>query len=236
MGERVQKLLAAAGLCSRREAEKWVQAGRVTVNGAPAVLGAVAAPERDIVAVDGKPLLQSKEKVYIMLNKPKGYVTTLKDEKGRRTVADLVQDCGRRVFPVGRLDLNSEGLLLLTNDGAVANRLMHPSHQVDKTYQVLVSGADTTEALKKLCAMETLDGEPIRRAEAGIVEQRGEKWLLSITIHEGKNRQVRRMCAACGLFVHGLKRVSEGPLRLGKLRPGCWRYLSAQEIRLIQNA
>ena len=236
MGERVQKLLAAAGLCSRREAEKWVQAGRVTVNGAPAVLGAVAAPERDIVAVDGKPLLQSKEKVYIMLNKPKGYVTTLKDEKGRRTVADLVQDCGRRVFPVGRLDLNSEGLLLLTNDGAVANRLMHPSHQVDKTYQVLVSGADAAEALKKLCAMETLDGEPIRRAEAGIVEQRGEKWLLSITIHEGKNRQIRRMCAACGLFVHGLKRVSEGPLRLGKLRPGCWRYLSAQEIRLIQNA
>lgn len=236
MQERLQKILSAAGLCSRREAEKWIEAGRVTVNGAPAFLGMSADPNEDQVAVDGKPVKKAEEMVYIMLNKPRGYVTTMKDEKGRRTAAELVRDCGRRVYPVGRLDLNSEGLLLFTNDGAAAQRLSHPSHGIQKTYEVLVSGEDLPRAAERLAEMETLDGEKICPAQARILWEREEKALISVTICQGKNRQVRRMCAAAGLFVHRLRRVAEGGLVLGKLPPGKWRRLTAAEIDMILNA
>ena len=236
MMERLQKLLSGSGLCSRREAEKWIQAGRVTVNGAPACLGMSADIDRDSVFVDGKPLKQAEKLVYIMLNKPVGYVTTLKDEKGRRTVAELVQSCGLRVYPVGRLDLNSEGLLVLTNDGDAAYRLTHPSHQVDKRYEVRVSGEKIGPAAQAIREMRELDGEAIRQADVEVLWKKDGQAQLSVVIHEGKNRQLRRMCAAAGLRVHQLRRVEEGGLHLGGLPTGQWRYLTEEEIELVKNA
>ena len=235
MTERLQKILSACGLCSRREAEEWIRAGRITVNGVPASLGMSADPERDRIEADGKAVRPQEKMVYIMLNKPKGYVTTLKDEKNRPTVAELVKDCGARVYPVGRLDLNSEGLLLLTNDGEMANRLMHPSHRVDKVYQVEVSGEDPDGSAAQLRAMDSLDGERISPAAVRIL-RRGGRCLMEVIIHEGKNRQVRRMCAAAGLYVHNLRRVAESGLVLGKLPRGSWRCLTEDEIRRLKNA
>ena len=172
MTERVQKLLAAAGLCSRRTAEEWIAAGRVTVNGRAAHIGDKADPETDTVAVDGRPVGRAAGHVYIMLHKPRGYVTTLSDERGRRTAAELVKDCGVRVYPVGRLDRDSEGLLLFTNDGALTQRLLHPSHQVDKVYTVSVSGADEGSA-GRLRAVTSLDGQPIAPAQVDELYRRG---------------------------------------------------------------
>ena len=204
MDERLQKILSAAGVCSRREAEDCLRAGRVTVNGAPAVLGQKADPARDRIALDGRPLSAPPERVCLMLNKPRGYVTTLSDERGRPTAAELVSGCGVRVYPVGRLDMDSEGLLLLTNDGALAQRLTHPSHGLE-------------------------DGSPIAPARVAVRERRGARWVLSVTIHQGLNRQVRRMCAMAGLHVERLERVREGPLTLGDLPRGTWRHLTAAE-------
>lgn len=233
MEERLQKLLSAAGVCSRRAAEGYITAGRVTVNGLPASLGQRADPARDDVRLDGRPLAPRAGLVYLMLNKPRGFVTTLSDEKGRRTAADLVRDCGVRVYPVGRLDLDSEGLLLMTNDGDLTQRLTHPSHEVSKTYHVTVRGA-LEGAAERLSALTDLEGEPIRPAQAAVLERSGETALLSVTIQEGKNRQVRRMCAACGLTVRRLRRVREHTLELGDLPPGTWRYLTEQEIRELK--
>ena len=229
MEERLQKLLSAAGVCSRRAAEDYLTAGRVTVNGETARLGQKADPDRDDIRVDGAPLRRPEKPVYLMLNKPRGYVTTLSDEQGRPTVAELTADAGVRVYPVGRLDLDSEGLLLLTNDGALTQRLLHPSHQVDKTYHVQVYGP-VAGAAEKLSAIRDLRGEPIRPARVRCLWQ-GEKTAeLEITIHEGKNRQIRRMCARCDLGVKRLRRVREHTLELGDLPPGQWRYLTEQEI------
>ncbi len=233
MEQRLQKLLSAAGICSRRAAEEYITAGRVTVNGLPASLGQRVDPELDEVCLDGKPLAAGSEMVYLMLNKPRGYVTTLSDEKGRRTVADLVRNCGVRVYPVGRLDLNSEGLLLMTNDGALAQRMTHPSHEVSKTYRVSVSGA-VEGAAERLAALRDLEGEAIRPAQVSVHKLCGETAELSVTIHEGKNRQVRRMCAACGLTVRRLRRVREHTLELGRLPSGAWRYLTEEEIRELK--
>lgn len=233
MEERLQKLLSAAGVCSRRTAEGYITAGRVTVNGAAALLGQRADPERDEICVDGRPLKARAAPVYLMLNKPRGYVTTLSDEKGRRTAADLVRDCGVRVYPVGRLDLNSEGLLLMTNDGALAQRMTHPSHEVSKTYHVSVSGM-AERAAERLSAMRDLEGETIRPAQVSVLRRSGEAAELSVTIHEGKNRQVRRMCAACGLTVRRLRRVREHTLELGTLPSGAWRYLTEGEIEELR--
>lgn len=230
MEERLQKLLSATGVCSRRAAERYIAAGRVTVNGLAASLGQRADPERDEILVDGCRLEARAEPVYLMLNKPRGYVTTLSDEKGRRTVADLVRDCGVRVYPVGRLDLNSEGLLVMTNDGALAQRMTHPSHQVSKTYRVSVSGA-VEGAAERLSALRDLEGEAIRPAEVSVLKTAGETAELSVTIHEGKNRQVRRMCAVCELTVRRLRRVREHTLELGALPSGAWRYLTEAEIQ-----
>ena len=233
MEERLQKLLSAAGVCSRRAAETYLTAGRVTVNGEPARLGQKADPDRDEILVDGRPLAPRAKPVYILLNKPRGYVTTLSDEQGRKTVAELVADCGARVYPVGRLDLDSEGLLLLTNDGDWAQHLLHPSHEVEKTYHVSVFGP-VAGAAARLAAMTDLEGEPIRPARVEVLRQTSRTAVLAVTIHEGKNRQVRRMCAQCGLTVKRLRRVQEGPLKLGNLPSGKWRDLSENEVEALR--
>ena len=231
MTERLQKILAARGLCSRRKAEEWICAGRVNVNGVTAVLGQTADPDIDTIAVDGAVLPRQEERVYIMLHKPRGYVTTLSDEKGRSNVTELV-DCGVRVYPVGRLDMDSEGLLILTNDGDFANRLMHPKAEVDKIYEVWVTDyAPGGES--RLARPITLDGYTIRPPKVKLLKAEGNKAHLYITIHEGRNRQVRRMCRAAGMRVTRLRRVGEGQLRLGDLQKGCWRHLTAQEIEML---
>ena len=229
--ERLQKLLSAGGIASRRGAEAYLTAGRVSVNGHIARLGDKADPERDEIRVDGVPLTSGGPRTYLMLNKPRGYVTTRSDEQGRRTAAELVKDCGVRVWPVGRLDLNSEGLLLFTDDGALTQRLLHPSHEVEKEYWVWVDGA-LNRALPLLRGPMVLDGVPLRPAEVKVLRENGG--LLSVTIHQGKKRQVRRMCAQAGLTVRRLRRVREGELELGGLPPGRWRYLSGEEVRLLR--
>ena len=233
MEERLQKILSAAGLCSRRTAETWLTAGRVTVNGVPAALGDKADAEKDAIAVDGKPLPKAESFRYLMLHKPRGYVTTLSDERGRKTVADLVADAGVRVYPVGRLDRDSEGLLLFTNDGDLAQRLLHPRHEVDKVYLVTVRG-DIRGAAERLMAITELDGEPIAPAQAEEVSRHEGQALLRVTIHQGKNRQVRRMCARIGLHVARLQRIQEDTLLLGDLPPGKWRYLTDRELQEIK--
>lgn len=233
MTERLQKLIASAGLCSRRTAEEWIAAGRVRVNGAPASVGDRADPETDTVTVDGIPLPETASPVYLMLNKPRGYVTTLSDEYGRRTAAELVAGCGARVYPVGRLDRDSEGLLLFTNDGDLAQRLLHPRHEVDKVYLVTVRG-DIRGAAERLMAITELDGEPIAPAQAEEVSRHEGQALLRVTIHQGKNRQVRRMCARIGLHVARLQRIQEDTLLLGDLPPGKWRYLTDRELQEIK--
>lgn len=230
MKQRLQKLMAAAGLCSRRTAEQWLADGRVSVNGETAAVGQSADPETDQILVDGKALRLSVPKCYLMLHKPRGYVSTLSDERGRPTVAELVSDCGARVFPVGRLDYHSEGLLLMTNDGEWAQRILHPRFEVDKTYHVTVNGA-VRGAADKLAAMRSLDGEPISPPQVRVLRESEQSSVLEITIHEGKNRQIRRMCAAAGLRVRRLCRIAEHRLKLGSLPKGKWRYLSAEEIR-----
>lgn len=225
MEERLQKILSANGVCSRRAAEGWLAAGRVTVNGKPAAVGDKADPDKDDIRVDGRPMKAPEKRTYLMLNKPRGYVTTLSDEKGRKTVADLVQNCGVRVWPVGRLDLDSEGLLILTDDGELTQRLIHPSHEVEKEYHVWVEG-DLERALPILRGSMTLDGVPLHPARVQPVKA----GVLSVVIHEGRNRQVRRMCAIAGLKVTRLRRVREGGLTLGNLPVGRWRVLTEGEL------
>jgi 23S rRNA pseudouridine2605 synthase len=229
--ERLQKLISSAGLASRRAAEELIKQGRVKVNGETASLGMSADPELDDIRVNGKRLRISGTRVYIMLNKPRGYVTTLSDEKGRKTVAELVKGAGRRLYPVGRLDLNSEGLLIMTDDGEAANALMHPSHEVGKTYRVTVSGREPEAAVRELEALREVEGEPIRPAQVSLAGETGEgKYMLDVTIHEGRNRQVRKMCAAAGLEVRRLVRIAEGELSLGGLQTGKWRHLTSEEL------
>lgn len=225
MEERLQKLLSARGIASRRTAEAYLAAGRVTVNGRPAQVGDRADPERDEIRVDGRPLPTLERRTYLMLNKPRGYVTTLSDEKGRKTVAQLVSGCGARVWPVGRLDLDSEGLLLLTDDGELTQKLLHPSHEVEKEYHVWVEG-DLKRALPILRGSMSLDGIPLHPAKVETVKP----GVLSVVIHEGRNRQVRRMCAAAGLRVTRLRRVREGGLTIGELPVGRWRTLTEDEL------
>ncbi len=231
MPERLQKLIAAAGLMSRRAAEEAIRAGRVTRNGQTASLGDMAEPGVDVVCLDGAPVFPQEKKVYLMLHKPRGVVTTMSDEQGRRSVADLVKDVGVRVYPVGRLDLDSEGLLLMTNDGDFANRLMHPSHEVNKCYETWVSGDGIEAAIKALEQPMRIDGYQIRPARVRLLRRfSDQEALLAITIHEGRNRQVRKMCEAVGLRVTRLVRVSEGSLQLRDLPSGKWRYLTKEEM------
>ena len=233
MTERLQKILSARGVCSRRKAEELIAAGKVLVNGTVARLGDSADADADEIRVDGELIPTPSEYVYIMLNKPRGYVTTLSDEKGRPNAAQLI-DCGTRVYPVGRLDMDSEGLLLFTNDGDFANTLMHPKHEVDKTYRVLVQGY-TDENLERLKQPVELDGYMIRKPDVKLLRLRdkGQAQLL-VTIHEGRNRQVRRMCDAAGMKVLRLQRISEGKVKLGQLECGKWRYLTPDEVKILK--
>ena len=219
---------------SRRSAEACISAGRVSVNGVTAALGDKADPDTDSILVDGSPLPSRSKKVYIMLNKPKGYVTTMKDEKGRKNVSELVREAGVRVYPVGRLDMYSEGLLLMTNDGDFANRMMHPSHKVTKTYHTWVQGQDIGPAIEALRQPMELDGYMTHPAEVELVELIPGGAVLAISIHEGRNRQVRKMCEAVGLKLTRLRRVSEAGLELGELKSGQWRYLTEEEIRQLR--
>ena len=231
--DRLDKILAGTGRWSRREVKGLVRAGRVTVNGILAQLGQRADPERDDIRVDGRPLRRPARRTYLMLNKPRGYVTTLSDEKGRRTVAELVAGCGARVWPVGRLDLDSEGLLLLTDDGELTQKLLHPSHQVEKEYLVWVTG-DVSRGLPVLSGPMDLDGVPLSPAKVRRGRTSGGVTQLSITICQGKNRQVRRMCGQAGLKVLRLKRVREGGLCLDRtLGPGKWRRLEQSEVAAL---
>lgn len=233
-GIRIQKVLSEQGIASRRKVEEWITQGKIKVNGRPAVLGQKINPNRDVVAIDGERVYfqKSNQKYYIMLHKPRGYVTTMSDELGRKCVAELVEDVPERVYPIGRLDKDSEGMLLFTNDGDFAHRLLHPSHQVDKVYLVTVRG-DIRGAAERLMAITELDGEPIAPARARELSRREGQALLRVTIHQGKNRQIRRMCAGLGLHVEKLLRVEEDGLRLDDLPIGKWRYLTAQEIQRI---
>ena len=233
MTERLQKILSARGLASRRRAEEWIAAGRVTVNGRVAGIGDRADPRTDQILLDGKPLPASGAGVYILLNKPRGYVTTLSDERGRKTVAELVADCGARVYPVGRLDMDSEGLLLFTNDGGFANALMHPKHEVEKTYDVWVKGYQPGGE-ERLVRPITLDGYTIQTPVVRLRKAEGDKAQLRITIHEGRNRQIRRMCQAAGMQVTRLRRIQEGSLCLGSLPLGKWRYLTPEEVAKLR--
>lgn len=231
MKERIQKILSARGLASRRTAENWIRAGRVRVNGAVCTLGASADPDADRIEVDGVPLPPPPGKKYLMLNKPRGYVTTLKDEKNRKTAASLV-DCGCRVYPVGRLDYDSEGLLLFTNDGQLADRLMHPRANVGKTYEVMVEG-DWRGGEALLARPIVLDGYRIHPPSVRLLRGEGSRAVFEITIREGRNRQIRRMCEAAGLRVLRLRRTQEGTLRLGMLPSGKWRELTKEEIESL---
>jgi len=233
MTERLQKILSARGVASRRKAEEMIAAGRVAVNGVTAGLGDSADPECDKILLDGKPLPVPQAYIYLMLHKPRGYVTTLSDEKGRKNVAQLVAGCGARVYPVGRLDMDSEGLLLMTNDGEFANRLMHPRHEINKVYEVDVTGFhdDVPELLRRPIV---LDGYRIKPALVQVISCEGDRAKLAVTIHEGRNRQVRRMCAEAGLEVTRLCRISEGNLQLGDLKAGCWRHLTREELAELE--
>ena len=231
MRQRLQKLISAAGMASRRRSEELIKAGKVTVNGIPALIGDSADPETDIIFVEGRLLAEPAERTYIMLYKPRGYVTTLKDEKNRRCVSELVKDIGVRLYPVGRLDMYSEGLLIMTDDGEFANRLMHPSSQTDKTYYAWVKGKFSETALKVLESPLVIDGYRISPAEVKIIRSDEDYTQLSIRIHEGRNRQIRKMCDCAGLKLTKLKRVSEGSLSVGDLKPGQWRYLTEDELQ-----
>ena len=233
MTERLQKLMAAAGLCSRRTAEQWLEAGRVRVNGELALLGQKADPDCDRIEVDGKPLAIRPQLVYLMLHKPRGYVTTLSDEMGRKTAAELVEDCGVRVFPVGRLDKESEGLLLFTNDGALMQELIHPKYEIEKVYRVTVGG-ELSGAAERLAAVDRLEDGPILPAKVQVLEEKKDRTVLQVTIRQGKNRQIRRMCQSVGLSVLRLQRVQEHTLSLGDLKAGSWRYLTGREVEELK--
>ncbi len=235
MEQRLQKIIAAAGHCSRREAERLIEAGRVSVNGQVASLGDRCDPQAAVVAIDGKTLPRQEKLCYLLMNKPVGVVTTSKDPDGRRTVIDLLSEVPVRVFSVGRLDYNTSGLLLLTNDGDLANRLAHPSHEVDKTYLVRIRGKLRREDRQRLERGVELEDGITSPALIRHVRSKGSHTWFEMTIHEGRNRQVRRMCEALGYDVSRLSRVGYAFLRLDDLPVGHYRELSETELRSLKN-
>ena len=234
---RVQKYVADCGLMSRRKAEEEIQAGRIKVNGERVEQGRKIIPGVDRVEYLGKPveMPRVKRNVYIMLNKPRGYVTTMNDELGRKCVASLVADVGERVYPCGRLDLDSEGLLIMTNDGELANKLMHPAHHIPKLYTVKVKGKVTEEQLKKLNKPMMIDGYETVPAEAKILSLREEESSIGITLYEGRNRQIRKMCEQLGLTVTSLRRIAIGAITLGNLKSGTWKRLTRSQVDYLKN-
>lgn len=234
--ERLQKFLSECSVASRRKSEQLILEGRVYVNGKKAALGDKVNPQKDVVTVNGKKVSQVKEKYYIMLNKPRGYVTTMSDELGRKCVKELVEDVGAVVYPIGRLDRDSEGLLLLTNDGEFANHIMHPSKHISKTYRVTVRSSVSAEQIEKLSdGAIVIDEREVLPAEIHVLEKNETRSVLQMTIFEGRNRQIRKMCEAVGLEVARLKRTAVGSVKLGMLRTGDWRELSEDEIKKLSN-
>lgn len=232
---RLQKHLSESGIASRRKAEELIEQGKVRINGRVAVLGAKVDPKRDKVTVSGKPVIAVKEKMYIMLHKPRGYVTTTKDELERKCVTDLVADAGVKLFPVGRLDRNSEGLLIMTNDGNFANNLTHPSAHVNKTYRVTVKGDANDEKLIKLREGILLDGKKTLPCDVFVIDRKPDRTVLMFIIREGRNRQIRRMCEEVALEVIRLKRTEIAGVKLGMLPQGKWRPLNEREMRHLTN-
>ena len=235
MEERLQKYMADCGLMSRRAAEEEIRKGLVTVNGVPAELGTKVTPGVDQVLYKNRKVVMPRgEHVYIMLNKPAGYVTTANDEKGRPCVTDLVKAVGRRVYPIGRLDMASEGLLLLPDDGALTETLTHPRHSIPKIYNVKVEGEITEEQYKTLLSPMEIDGYPIRPVYTEVLKRKDGKTLLQMTLYEGRNRQIRKMCEQVGLQIRFLKRIAIGNLTLGRLRVGEWRYLTKEQVSYLK--
>ncbi|MCL2053438.1 MAG: rRNA pseudouridine synthase [Oscillospiraceae bacterium] len=234
---RLQKIIAESGLCSRRKAEEYIRLGKVKVNGRPVKLGD-GAYFKDIITVDGERVYREKKRKlsYIMMNKPRGYVTSMSDELGRKCVTELLKGVSGRVYPVGRLDKNSEGLLLFTNDGAFAHDIMHPGRMVSKTYRVTVRPNITDEQLISLSEGVEIDGRKTLPANVNVLNHEAGRVVLQIVIKEGRNRQVRKMCEAVGLEVARLRRTAIGPLKLGMLKPGEHRELTAEELRAIRTA
>lgn len=232
---RLQKHLSECGIASRRKAEELIAAGKVKINGHIAEIGSKVDPKRDKVTVRGRAVVPVNEKVYIMLNKPRGFVTTMSDELGRKTVSDLVADAGSRIFPVGRLDRDSEGLLIMTNDGDFANKLTHPSSHVNKTYRVTVKGAAEEEQLLKMKEGILLDGRKTLPCDCFVAERKPDRTVLIFILNEGRNRQIRRMCEAVGLEVLRLKRTEIAGVKLGMLPQGKWRPLNEREMRRLTN-
>lgn len=230
---RLQKHLAECGIASRRKAEELIEMGKVKVNGHVATIGTKVDPKRDKITVRGKNVVVNTTKMYIMLHKPRGFVTTASDEKGRKCVTDLVKDAPVRLFPVGRLDMNSEGLLLMTNDGEFANKLTHPSYHVNKTYRVTVKGDANDEKIIKLKEGIVLDGEKTLPCDCFVAERKTDRTVLIFIIQEGRNRQIRRMCEAVGLEVLRLKRTEIAGVKLGMLPRGSWRPLNEKEMRRL---
>lgn len=234
MKERLQKIISNSGLTSRRKAEELIAAGKVSVNGVTAQIGDSADINSDLIYVDGKLISAEQSKKYIMLNKPRGYVCTLKDEKGRKLITDLI-DLPERLYPVGRLDINSEGLILLTNDGEFANKFMHPSKEIVKTYELKIRSEDDNihSGISLMKKPITIDGYTTKAADVQLVERIGLDANIIVSIHEGRNRQIRRLCERSNFKVLSLKRIREGSLSLGDLKIGKWRYLTNDEIRSL---
>lgn len=230
---RLQKFLSEAGVASRRKAEDMIRAGAVKVNGITASIGDSVDPKKDTVTVKGKRVRKESNLRYILLNKPRGYVTTADDELGRKCVTQLVSDVKERVYPVGRLDRVSEGALIMTNDGEFANLMMHPSHHVPKTYRVTVRPAVTAQQVEQLESGIELDGRMTLPAQVHVISKEEGRAVLEIVLYEGRNRQIRRMCEALELEVARLRRVAVGPVRLGMLKPGQWRDLTPAEVQTL---
>ncbi len=232
---RLQKYLSQCSVASRRKAEELIEQGKVKINGRKAILGDKVDPIHDKVLVFGKPISSRNTKMYIMLHKPRGFVTTLSDEQGRRCVADLVADANVRLFPVGRLDKNSEGLLLMTNDGDFSNFLMHPARHVSKVYRVTVKEKVTDEQIEKMAAGMQLESYKTAPCDINIIEKFSDRTVLRFTLYEGKNREIRQLCEAVGLNVIRLKRVEIAGLKLGMLPQGRWRELTEKEVKKLMS-
>ena len=236
MEKRLQKFISKAGIMSRRAAEEEIKKGNIKVNGARAELGQKIDDERDVVEYRGKIISADSHHIYIMLNKPAGYVTTMSDEHARKCVAELVSDVPERVYPIGRLDRESEGLLLFTNDGEFANRMMHPRYHKPKIYHVKIRGKVEPEKVAALSRPMKIDDYITKPANVSVVTLKEDYTVLAIELFEGRNRQIRKMCEQVGLFIMTLRRISVGNVKLGDLRPGKWRYLTKSEVASLKTS